>query len=114
MKFKSLVVSKNFRDGAQFVMLGLVKKLYTYSIANSILTWSACGKRSVYLTMRQYCKNIEVVNVDFKNINHPVTQYLYANNIVETYFIMNVAEFKPSRIFKKLLRRLLKKKKILV
>lgn len=108
-EIQSLVVSKDFRDGAQFVMLGLVKKIYTYSIANSIPTWSACGKRSLYLTMRKYCKKMEVIDVDFKKINHPVTQFLYANNIVETYFIMEVSGFKPDEILKKLVKKLLKK-----
>jgi len=110
-EIQSLVVSKDYRDGAQFVMLGLVKELYVYSVKNSIQTWSACGKRDIYLTMRKYCKDMRVVDVDFKNIDHPVTRYLYANNIVETYFIMNVAAFAPWTILKKCVKKLRKRRR---
>lgn len=107
-EIQSLVVRKQFRNGAQFVMLGLVKKIYTYSVANGIKTWSACGRRNVYLTMRRYCKDIEEIDVDFKGIDHPVTRYLVANNIVETYFVMGVGAFAPYLIFKKCVRKIIK------
>src|ERR1043165_9356048 len=38
-EIQSLVVRNGYRDGAQFVMLGLVKKLYVYSLANGIKSW---------------------------------------------------------------------------
>ena len=108
-EIQSLVVKKEYRDGAQFVMLGLVKELYVYSVANSIHTWSGCGVKNVYLTMRRYCKKIEIIDVDFKSIDHPVTQYLHANNIVETYFTMEVDGFSPWQILKKCIKKLVKK-----
>ena len=108
-EIQSLVVRKEYRDGPQFVMLGLVKKLYVYSIGQSIRSWSACGKTNVYMTMRRYCKKTAVIDIDFKSINHPVTQYLYANNIVETYFTMEVASFVPWEILKKYIKKTVKK-----
>lgn len=108
-EIQSLVVKQGHRDGAQFVMLGLVKELYVYSIANSILSWSGCGVKGVYLTIRRYCKKSEVIDVDFKKINNPITQYLYANSIVETYFTMEVASFEPWQIFKKFIKKSAKK-----
>jgi len=107
-EIQSLVVRKQFRDGTQFVMLGLVKKIYTYSLAHGITTWSACGKRNMYMTMRRYCKDIEVIDVDFKSVDHPVTRFLCANDIIETYFVMQVAAFAPGKIFKKLAKKVLK------
>lgn len=110
-EIQSLIVRKEYRDGAQFVMLGLIKELYVYSVARGIDSWSACGKRNVYMTMRKYCKGINVIDIDFKNITHPVTQYLYAHNMVETYFIMDVNAFAPWQIFKKCVKKLLKSKR---
>jgi hypothetical protein len=108
-EIQSLIVKKEFREGAQFVMLGLVKKVYAYSVRNAICTWSACCKHTVYLTMRRYCKNTQVVPVDFQAINHPVTQHLYANKIIETYFTMEVASFVPWDIFRRFVRKKIRK-----
>lgn len=108
-EIQSLVVKKGYREGTQFVMLGLFRAMYGYSVKHGIYSWSSCGARSVYLTVRRFCKKIEVEDVDFGAINHPVTQYLFANNIIETYFTMEVAAFEPWLILKKFVKQQLKK-----
>lgn len=108
-EIQSLIVSKDFRDGAQFVLLGLVKELYTYSVANNITTWSACGKHNLYLTMRRYCKDMRVVKLDTGSMEHPVAQYLYARKMIETYFVMKVSAFAPYSIVKRCVRKMVKK-----
>lgn len=112
-EIQSLIVKKEFRDGSQFVMLGLVKCLYAYSLANSITTWSACGQKSLYMTMRRYCKNIKVIDIDFQSTLHPVTKYLYQHGKVETYFIMDVKAFAPLQILKKVAKKLARKSSII-
>jgi len=107
-EIQGLIVKKEHRDGAQFVMLGLVRKLYTYSVANKIRTWNACGKRELYLTIRRYCKKTEVIEVDFKSIQHPVTRYLYTHGKLETYFIMDLLGFSPSLILMNFLKKHIK------
>ncbi len=108
-EIQSLVVKKEFREGTQFVMLGLFKAMYVYSRRQGIISWSSCGARNVYLTIRRFCKNISVEEVDFGAINHPLTQYLFANNIIETYFTMEVSAFEPWQILKKFIRQVVKK-----
>jgi hypothetical protein len=108
-EIQSLAVKKGFRDGTQFVMLGMVKKLYTYSLQKGITSWCACGAHSVYLSMRRYCKRTEVTDIDFMKIGHPVTSYLFENRIIETYFTMDVSAFEPWEIFRKCVRKLMKK-----
>ena len=107
-EIQNLVVKKEHRDSTQFVMLGLVKEMYVYSVRNAVKTWSACGKRNVYLTMRRYCKDIQVTDIDCGAIDHPLTQYLDRNNIIETYFTMEVASFAPAGILGKYITRSLK------
>jgi|GEM_PF-2855627 len=108
-EIQSLVVKKDFREGTQFVMLGLFRAMYGYSVKYGIYSWSSCGARNVYLTVRRFCRKITEEEVDFGAINHPVTQYLFANNIIETYFTMEVAAFEPWRIMKKFVKQRLKK-----
>jgi len=108
-EIQSLVVKKEFREGTQFVMLGLFKTMYVYSRQQGIISWNSCGARNVYLTVRRFCKNISVEEVDFGAINHPLTQYLFANNIIETYFTMEVSSFEPWQILKKFIRQVVKK-----
>jgi hypothetical protein len=108
-EIQSLVVRKDFREGTQFVMLGLFKAMYCYSIKHDILSWSSCGARNVYLTMRRLCKKIDVEQVDFAAINNPVTKYLLAHNIIETYFTMQVVAFEPWSILKRFVKQLVKK-----
>jgi hypothetical protein len=108
-EIQSLVVRKDFREGTQFVMLGLFKVMYCYSIKHNITSWSSCGARNVYLTMRRLCKKIYVEQIDFAAINNPVTKYLLAHNIIETYFTMEVAAFEPWSIMKRFVKQLVKK-----
>jgi hypothetical protein len=108
-EIQSLTVRKGYRDGAQFVLLGMVKKLYAYSISKGISSWSACGTNTIYLSMRRYCKKTEVTEIDFKSISHPLTSYLYAHNIIETYFTMDVSAFAPWLILKKCVKKIVKK-----
>jgi hypothetical protein len=108
-EIQSLLVRKDYRDGSQFVMLGLFKAMYAYSVSHNISSWSSCGARNVYLTMRRLCKKIEIEQVDFKSIDNPLTQYLYQNNIIDTYFTMEVASFEPWNILRKFVKQLVKK-----
>jgi len=108
-EIQSLVVKKEFRDGTQFVMLGLFKAMYAYSISHGVNSWNSCGARNVYLTVRRFCKKIETEEVNFAAIENPLTQYLYTNNIIETYFTMNVAAFDPWGIFRKYINKLAKR-----
>jgi len=103
-EIQSLVVKKKFRDGTQFVMLGLFKEMYEYSRRNSILYWNSCGARNVYMTMRRYCKEIQQIDIDFDSIRNPLTQFLFTKKIIETYFTMEVDSFEPWKILKKFLR----------
>lgn len=108
-EIQSLLVKRNYREATQFVMLGLFRKMYGYSVKHGVTSWSSCGLRSVYLTMKRFCKKIEVEEVDFANIQHPLTQYLYTHNIIDTYFTMEVTDLEPWDILKRCIRLMLKK-----
>lgn len=111
-EIQGLVVKKEYRDGSQFVMLGLVKAAYQYSIKNKINYWSAGGKQGLYLSMRQYCKKIEVVRVDYKNLSNPIARFLVDNNFVDTFFIMDLSDFKPWKICKRFIKKKARKLKM--
>jgi len=108
-EIQSLVVKKEYRDGTQFVMLGLFKAMYAYSVRHGISSWNSCGARNVYLTMRRFCKKIEAEDINFAAIDNPLTQYLFANRIIDTYFTIEVSAFEPWGIFKQYITKLTKK-----
>lgn len=108
-EIQGLVVKKEHRDGSQFVMLGLVKTAYQYSMKNGIHYWIAGSTQSLYLTMRQYCKKIEVIAVDYKKLTNPVALFLAENNYVNTFFIMDLTDFKPWKILKRFIKKRMKK-----
>jgi hypothetical protein len=111
-EIQSLSVKRKYRDGAQFVMLGLLRKVYGYSVDSGIKTWSACGNQAVYLTMRRYCKDIQVIPIDFNAVNtldNPVTRHLLTHKIIETCFIMPVTTFSPWDILRGFLRKKIRK-----
>jgi hypothetical protein len=103
-EIQNLMVKREFRDGAHFVMLGLFKTMYVYSIKNSVASWISGSTRSVYQTMRRYNKEIKILEKKCQHIDHPLTNYVYANNIVDFYYSMNVTDFSPASIFKKFIR----------
>lgn len=107
-EIQSLMVKKGFRDGAHFVMLGLFKAMYVYSVKHAIPSWISGSTRSVYLTIRRYNKRIQILEKQCKHINNPLTDYVYANDIVDIYYTMNVADFAPVLIFKKFIRHFMK------
>jgi hypothetical protein len=108
-EIQSLVVKKEYRDGTQFVMLGLFKAMYVHSVRHGIGSWNSCGLRNVYLTVRRFCKKIEAEEVNFAAIDNPLTRYLYANRIIDTYFTMAVSAFEPWEIFKQYVNKSLRK-----
>lgn len=108
-EIQSLFVKKDYRDGTHFVMLGLFRAMYAYSVNHSIASWSSCGMNNIYMTIRRYCKKIELQDIDFQNISHPLTRYLYANRIIDTYFTMDVSSFEPWDILKKFVKQLVRR-----
>lgn len=103
-EIQNLLVAPAYRDGSQFVMIGLFRAMYAYSRQHHITSWISCSTRNVYRTMRRYNKNIQVLEVDFSNTNNPVTRYLYEHNIFDTCYTMQVADFSPWKIFVKHLK----------
>lgn len=110
-EIQSLTVKKEHRDASQFVMIGLVRKLYAYSLANGVTTWSACGANHIYLTMRRYCKITKAVDINFSSIGNDLTRYLYAHKIIETYFTMDLAGFSPWGIFVQCMKKMIKRRR---
>jgi hypothetical protein len=103
-EIQSLVVAKSFRDGSQFVMLGLFRAMYGYSRRHGIHSWISCSTRNVYLTMRRYSREIRLLPIDFERHPNRVTRYLYNHGIFDTCYTMPVASFAPWPIWKKHLR----------
>lgn len=108
-EIQSLVVSKDFRDGSQFVMLGLFKTLYCYSLSHGILSWIACSNRNVFLTIRRFIKNVQIIAVDFNDNAYPASRCLRDRNVFDTCYSMQVIDFSPWGIFKKFIRFVAKK-----
>lgn len=103
-EIQSLAVRKDFREASQFVMLGLFKSMYCYSLRHGVASWICCSSRNVFLTMRRYCKDIQLIDVDFNDRAYPVSQYLYARNVFTTCYSMQVEAFSPWNIFKNFIR----------
>lgn len=103
-EIQSLAVRKSFRESSQFVMLGLFKTIYCYSLGHDIASWICCSSRNVFLTMRRYCKDIQLIEVDFEDRAYPVSQYLFARNVFNTCYSMQVEAFSPWNIFKNFIR----------
>jgi hypothetical protein len=103
-EIQTLVVAPDFRDGSHFVMVGLFKAMYCYSIARRIPSWISCSTYGVYRTMRRYSREIRRVEVDFANSNHPVTRWLHANGVFDTCYTMPVSSFSPWQIMKRIVR----------
>lgn len=108
-EIQSLIVNKEQNNEAQFVMLGLLREMYIYSLKNNIKSWSCCSPRSMYLTMSRYSDTIETTEIDFSKIDTPLTQFLYNNKIIETYFTLDVSSFSPWVILIKFIKRSIKK-----
>ncbi len=84
-----------------FVLLGLFKAMYQYSVSNTILTWSAEGVRDIYMTLRQYCNMQQVTGTGMDNRKNPLAKYLRTKQITESSFTMEVAVFRPFEILTK-------------
>jgi hypothetical protein len=97
-------------DGAstQFIMLGLFKEMYSYSIKHFVLYWNANGCRNVYVTMRRYCQEIERIDIDFDSIRNPLTQYMATKKITGARVSMEVAAIEPWKILKKFVHNTIK------
>jgi hypothetical protein len=107
-EIQSLVVCPPFRSGSQLVMLSLLNAIYQHALVNNIQSWCAASRRDVYLTMRKFNPTIQLVDIDFKNIQHPLTQYLVKHKIIERYYRMDVDGFNPSQILTLLIKKLLR------
>lgn len=107
-EIQSLMVKKEFRDGTHFVMLGLFKAMYVFSIKHSVSSWISGSTRSVYQTIRRYNKNMKIIEQNQQNFESPVANYLFANNIIDFYYTMQVKDFSPQNIFKIFLNQLIK------
>lgn len=105
-EIQNLMVRKEYRDGSQFVMLGLFKAMYVFSKKNNVFSWISGSTRSVYQTMRRYNKKIEILEHNYHTIRNPLTDYLYANNILDFHYTMRVADFSPKAILKKFISKL--------
>jgi len=109
-EIQSLLVSKDHRECSQMVFLGLIKEIYLYSVENGISSWISSGMRNMYLTLRRYNKNIKCIKINKDNCKRPLASYLYDHKIVDTCSIMNVEDFKPTKILIKFLKKQLKKR----
>lgn len=103
-EIQHLTVAREYRDGSQFVMLGLFKAIYQYSIRHRIQSWISCSTRHVYRSMRRYSHDIQLLDVDFEHFEHPVTRYMYRRGIFDTCYVMQVNGFSPVRILRRFLK----------
>lgn len=108
-EIRGLVVSKEHRDCTQLVLLGLFKEMYIYSTRNAIRSWISLGLKSLYLTMRRYNRNIQMVTITENNYRMPIAAYMYKHNIFDSCSVMNVADFSPYKICAKFIRKRAKK-----
>ena len=107
-EIQNLSVVKEYREGSQFIMLGLFKAMYCYSRYNRIESWMGFSTYGVFRTMRRYNKDIRRVDIDAGVTANPIARFLCRRGIVEICYTMSVDSFSPSCIFMQFLKYKLK------
>jgi hypothetical protein len=107
-EIQSLMVKKQFREGTQFVMMGLFKAMYVYSLRNSIRTWISGSTMRVYRAIRRYSPDIRILEKKCQDIDHPLTKYVYDNHIVEFYYSLKVSDISPVNTISRFLSQVAK------
>lgn len=90
-EIQNLAIEHKSYIDSEFVMLGLFSAMYKFSVSHSILCWSANGLKNICKILNGYCQKNTTNEVDYKNFDHPLTDYSHTKKIKDTTFSVDVA-----------------------
>jgi len=84
-----------------FVMLGLFKTMYLFSVKHFILSWSANNMKNVCNLLKGFCSAANHDSSTERNDEYPPKDYHVTKKIRSTTFSIDVASLEPSIACKK-------------